>query len=475
MQQLGYATSFAGKYMNNYGYGTNSTVDSLPQCLNSTMAWDTNHMRATCAQRVEHVPRGWQNWQALKGNSVYYNYTLSNNGVAETHGDNYEDDYLIDLVKNRTLDFLGSAIAAKKPFFATLAVPSAHEPADPAPQYADYAKDLVAPRTPNFNLVMGANGPRGDDARHWMVANVNGASGGIPMNDTVISFVDLLYRRRLATLQSVDDLVEALVNKVDAAGKLDETYFVYTADNGYHLGQFAIGLDKRQPYDTDVKVPFYARGPGIPKRSQITYGALISIDLAPTFLQWAQVDLETIAALGFDGQPMAKYIASGSSTARRDFLIEYNGENWDACATYLANDFPGVNWDKLDDGLNCGLRGPDSFLTEPFWKGGETWSSIQDSSNNTYNCVRSVAGGGAVGEAGEIAATAKSGNSTDEIYCEWASGEVEYYDLIADPWQMANLAPSMDSALQREYQAKLAGLVGCVGSAECSGSGIKKE
>ena len=40
-----------------------------------------------------------------------------------------------------------------------------------------------------------------DDARHWMLANVNGAIGGAPMNDTVISFVDLLYRRRLAVLQ----------------------------------------------------------------------------------------------------------------------------------------------------------------------------------------------------------------------------------------------------------------------------------
>ena len=71
MSELGYATSFAGKYMNNYGYGTNNSVDSLPQCLNATMAWDTNTMRTTCAQRIQHVPRGWSNWQALRGNSVY--------------------------------------------------------------------------------------------------------------------------------------------------------------------------------------------------------------------------------------------------------------------------------------------------------------------------------------------------------------------------------------------------------------------
>lgn len=32
------------------------------------------------------------------GNSQYYNYTLSVNGKAEVHKDNYEKDYLTDLI-----------------------------------------------------------------------------------------------------------------------------------------------------------------------------------------------------------------------------------------------------------------------------------------------------------------------------------------------------------------------------------------
>lgn len=71
---------------------------------------------------IDHVPPGWDQWNALVsarcwfllkriipfisllvcyvqvGNSQYYNYTLSVNGKPEPHGDNYEKDYLTDLI-----------------------------------------------------------------------------------------------------------------------------------------------------------------------------------------------------------------------------------------------------------------------------------------------------------------------------------------------------------------------------------------
>ena len=77
-------------------------------------------------------------------------------GVAEKHGDDYASDYLIDLIANKTVAFLdgwaaragggdgGEEAGTGQPFFAVAAVPAAHEPADPAPQYADYATGLKA-------------------------------------------------------------------------------------------------------------------------------------------------------------------------------------------------------------------------------------------------------------------------------------------------------------------------------------------
>ena len=47
------------------------------------------------------------------------------------------------------------------------------------------------------------------------------------------------------------------------AGVLNSTYFFYTSDHGFQLGQFNILMDKRQPYDWDTRIHLLARGPGI--------------------------------------------------------------------------------------------------------------------------------------------------------------------------------------------------------------------
>jgi N-acetylglucosamine-6-sulfatase len=94
---------------------------------------------------------------------------------------------------------------------------------------------------------------------------------------------DEIFRSRVEALGAVDDLVVTLVaaledrqvrevgrvasracvrasGRTDAARGGQDTVFVFTSDHGFHLGQFRLGFDKRQPYDTDILVPLLMSG-----------------------------------------------------------------------------------------------------------------------------------------------------------------------------------------------------------------------
>lgn len=52
------------------------------------------------------------------------------------------------------------------------------------------------------------------------------------LNDNQIKGCDNTFHHRLGNLAAIDDMVEDLVNRLDHHGVLDNTYIVYTTDNG---------------------------------------------------------------------------------------------------------------------------------------------------------------------------------------------------------------------------------------------------
>ena len=194
-------------------------------------------------------------------------------------------NYGTSLIGNATVDFVTRAMKANYPFLAVVASHAPHGPATPAPWYADLYGDCAAPRTQSFNV--------SSPDKHWVVATQP------PLTESYIGKkIDPFYRNRLRSLRSVDDIVAGLHRAVEAAGQLNRTYFVFTSDHGLHMGQFCLGPCKRQPYETDLRVPSLIVGPGITPGLRPQVSGLV--DLAPTL-----VELAGGAASAADGRSVA--------------------------------------------------------------------------------------------------------------------------------------------------------------------------
>lgn len=81
-------------------------------------------------------------------------------------------------------------------------------------------------------------------------------------------------------------MVNRTIARLDELDILDNTYIIYTSDNGFHISQHRLTPGKRCPYEEDVNVPLIIRGPGVPKGKAVDF-VTSHTDIAPTIVNWA--------------------------------------------------------------------------------------------------------------------------------------------------------------------------------------------
>ncbi len=283
LHQAGYTTSLTGKYLNGYPYGA----------------------------APDYVPPGWDNWaSAVYGNPYSeYRYVLNQNQSYRVYR-HRPRDYGTDVYVGLTNTFIRNAARHHQPFFAYLSVYAPHQPAVPARADRRRFRHAHAPRTPSFDQ-----------------ADVSHAPGYVrdlpAFSAEETRSIDRLFRKRIRSLQAVDRGVARLVHTLRVTKQLDDTYIVFTSDNGFHLGQHRLPAGKQTPYESDIHVPLLVRGPGVRANAHVTRLAG-NTDLAPTFEAMAGVRAPSFT----DGRSLLPLLR-GEAPAhwRTSYLVEHRVES----------------------------------------------------------------------------------------------------------------------------------------------------
>lgn len=358
-----------------------------------------------------YIPPGWTDWGVFLGTNYegdyFYNYNMNDNGTLVKYGDAPED-YSTDVIRDKSLQFIKDSVEEGSPFFLFMSVYAPHGPATPAPRHSDLYNDLTYPHSPSFGEDDISDKPE-------IIRALTETGDEFDVDDA-----NIFFQTRARSLQAVDELVEQVVGTLEQNGQLDNTFIFFMSDNGFHLGEHRIPSGKGTAYEEDIRVPLMVRGPGIEPGTQIVKMSA-NIDLAPTIAEITSIDTPDFV----DGRSFLPWLLGKDVAWRNGLLVEFGYEIEEAFGAQT---------------VSFAKRLPESmiFLDE------ETDNLLVDVEGGSFRGIR----------------------AENYLYVEYDNGEIEFYDLAADPYQLENIASTLSAETLDKLHTKLEVLKYCTDS-EC--------
>lgn len=352
LQDAGYRTAMMGKYLNGYHPASG------------------------------YVPPGWSLWNVPGSAYGGFNYVMSENGRRARFGLSPRA-YVTDVLSRRGRQFMTRIAKVEKPFLLEIASFAPHHPYTPAPRDVNAFPGLTAPRTPAFDQPT-------EGAPSWLIDRP-------PLTPEQVAGIDADFRKRAQSVQALDDLVGAVRRQLRIRGLADNTYVVFSSDNGFHMGEHRLTPGKMTAFDTDIHVPLVVVGPGVAPGGTVDE-LTANIDLAPTFMRLAGVE----PSRNVDGHGLVGLLHGDVPEDWRDAVL-------------IEHHHPEPSFDD-----------PDA-------------QARQAGNPPSYTAIRTDFG----------------------TYIEYRNGEREYYDLRSDPDQLRNVYDLLSFEEQVSLEDTLSALRSC--------------
>ncbi len=263
-----------GKLMESAGYDTYMTGK-----------WHVDAPAASVFQHVEHVRPGmprdsWSHMGTIpyinkmigEGKSekeikaVGYNRPLSEKDTTWSptdmkYGGFWEGGkHWSEVLKDDALGFIEQTKNSENPFFMYLAFNAAHDPRQAPQKYLDMysLEDISVPKSflPMYPFKDSiGNGPSLRDE----------ALAPFPRTEYAIK---THIREYYALITHMDEQIGKILDGLEATGKMDSTYIIFTSDHGLAMGRHGL-LGKQTQFDHSIRPPFMIVGPNVPKNKKV--------------------------------------------------------------------------------------------------------------------------------------------------------------------------------------------------------------
>jgi N-acetylglucosamine-6-sulfatase len=126
-------------------------------------------------------------------------------------------------------------------------------------------------------------------------------------------------RRRAEMLLAVDEGLGRILEVLEARGALDDTFVLFTSDNGFFYGEHGLSLERRLPYEESIRAPLVVRFPPMVESGSRIDDLVASVDFAPTVLDVAGAPIGS----QIQGHSFLPLLRGTDSDWRQSLLIEF--------------------------------------------------------------------------------------------------------------------------------------------------------
>jgi arylsulfatase A-like enzyme len=272
---------------------------------------------------------------------AYYEKQIVMDDGVEREQDGYSTDnytrWAIDYIKGEKRD-------KSKPFYLWLCYGAIHGPSKPAARHKGQYQDADVPIPADIFPPRRGKPAYLDQTQSWAPGpdgHPNAAKGGEAFGETKKGLrYDAWVRQMNECVPAIDEGVGQLMETLKATGQYENTLIIYTADQGFGMGQHGFRT-KLAPYDATYRSPLIIAMPGRVAQGAVCTQPVNAPDLVATTLSFMQVKVPW----KLHGRDLTPLLKDPSSTPAWPCFYEHMDELYgsDARAALASQSTKGRN------------------------------------------------------------------------------------------------------------------------------------